>query len=216
MSNFSPESGESVSFEEYWDGHHKQDSCPILDSNRLEPTPLRNTGIFNQAQEALKPFEQLPYHNPIRVFSEGTVFDAKQFPEGSIIRYNGEHYSEPIVRLSFLGLRPDYLNWYRRYGVICGFDHNGKRVVKIVGFEYLDPLKYRPGGNQPNYIFDSVIRVGEVMHTKEKMRFFPPYQTFERFQRIELMGIGKGVQRKTTEIETATLPNHTLGAPETI
>lgn len=104
-------------------------------------------------------------------------------------------------------------NW----AVTYGFDRDGRHITKIVVLQYFDPRKY--GAEDSGYFawgaIEPIIRVGEVSHLKVKgmnlLFGLGSYQNLERFSKVDLYGIGKGIRSKAvTKPETLWLPDGKL------
>jgi hypothetical protein len=196
------------SFAEYWAGHELNDDCPYIDPRRREPRPAHFGGAFRDAKVVLEDFCSNSTTFLIRTFLEGSVFNAKEFGEGSVLRIVGESYRQPILRLPRLLQtlqKPDHEQW-NYWAVVTGFDQGDQRYLLIAAFRELGPeFTERFLGWD---ILDPVIRVGEVSHVKERMRipFFQDYQRLERPERVEVWGMGKPLRRGVTMRTASEVP----------
>ncbi len=83
---------------EHWDGHSLDDDCAWQTPQRLPSRSfLKGMQEFRkelQAEDAaggiLRDYLALPDQILIRTFSQGDVFDATQYPEGTIVRFRRE------------------------------------------------------------------------------------------------------------------------------
>lgn len=201
--------------EAFWDGHSLEDRCPWKDRRQLEPNPFSEWGlqkrdIGGEVRKIFAEYDALGDKSVIRTFSEGSVFNAQEFPEGSILHIEGDFYR----KYSALSPESGQLgNW----AVTYGFDRNDRRIVKIVLLEYYDPRRYvkEDSGYFAVAAIDPVIRVGEVSHLKVRGMNLPfglgRYQNLERFSKVELYGLGKGLRSKaTSKPETIWVPGGKL------
>ena len=206
--------------EVYWDGHSFNDNCRWLSrkySREQRPTSGILKAMRKNAEQIIEEFQNLSGKESIRVFNDGAIFDAKEVPEGSVIKFSGERYHMYPKMHNVFAKEPVHQKWGNEWGVILGFDYNGKRIVKIIELVYFDPadhafdpnyrrvsgqFRLRPG-YRAGYIFDAVQHIGQVNHVRSQNHTLPlplgRTQLLERINKIELMALGKGVTQKVTD-----------------
>lgn len=178
---------------EHWDGHHKNDNCKFSRENTSPPF-LKCIKPDKFASAILHDFHLLSNKQSLRSFDKGSLFDASQFNEGTVIKINYETLYHDYSRLLALKRfnQPNHYT-FSYWGVTCGCDIDGKRSL-FIGC-------YRIAANNSPYIIDwlnSSITIGEVVHKKEK-NIFGETNQISRVNKIELYQIGKGVREKIPE-----------------
>ena len=185
-----PSSRESRDTPEYWDGHYFDDNCPWRE-RKPSPRKYKTSDAFRFSKEILADFTSVTGRALLRRFDHGETFDANNFPPGTVIKFNREHYF--ISNLGFgkpenIYAKTDY------FGIVCMVETAEGEERKLVKISERDlkaklPFSY--------HLMDSRINVGEVIHTRlVKGQGFPSIEGIERTSWVEVWQMGKGMPEK--------------------
>ena len=231
---------ERVVEEEYWSGHSFEDNCRWVPRSQREYLPNGSARkLFTQAAE-LSPFlDNFAGKEVVRTFDEGTVFDANQFPEGTIIRFSGESLFRRPKTYNSAASELFHDKWENDWGITVWVNGKNGRMVRIIRFGFFHPerdllnprarfypykrLFIRPIEPKwlPAAMHEAVQRVGEVNHRRTRGINIPllipgKIQAFERIGKIELVGFGQGVREKVLEKERVVQGDTFLPIPQKI
>jgi len=182
---------ESYQLPEYWEGHSKDDGCQWRESSGGEWASFcQEMRADSYGRKTLKEFLGLVDKEPIRMLGKGELFDASQFSEGTIIKYEQEvFYLDDDKRRKF----PSY-SCREFWGVVCGYENKGQRkqiVMRYSTSPYMSTARSIFRGMQTN----SSMRVGRVSHERIKNRN-GVFESVARVNRLELFKFGSGVREK--------------------
>jgi len=178
---------------EYWNGHNKNDNCiykrenipPIIEQEKIEKISGYMLSNFLKSLDGY----------PLRSFSKGEIFDATQFPEGTVLRvtYEKMYYDYSKV-LPGRFQKPSYHS--RNYwGLVC--DYDASKMKNLIAVYYLEfPTIFDPGKIINMEFINNPIKIGDVSHRKER-NIFGEINQLLRVNGIDIYGFGKKVPTKT-------------------
>lgn len=177
---------------EYWDGHSLDDDCE-LNTGKQDSIILRGDLKRNYfASDTLTEFFSAPDRSPIRRFTNGELFEAREYPEGTILKINREKLyetqgDEHYNRKDFWGVTNSYL-----------FKGNKRYEVRaFIPRLYPSLLPEEQLNYYHTFHFDPDMRVGGVEHTRNIGLTSADILT--RVNSLEIYHMGSGVKEKAAK-----------------
>jgi len=177
----------------YWDGHHFGDDCPWKNRGAIyQGYKTKEAESFTK--RTLKDFFALTDQIPIRRFDKGKTFDAENFPPGTVIKFQREHYF--ISNWGFGKPKDIYFEGIY-FGVICQVETKNGEKRKILKISEWDSRRNLPFSY---LLMEEIVKVGEVEHTRLKAgNGFKSLEGLERINYVEVWQMGKGIPERVKE-----------------
>ena len=177
---------------EYWNGHSKNDGCEF--KKRSQPSFNEQGKMEKFATDTMINFLNLPNKYLLRSFNKGDVFDANQFPEGTVLKVDYEKLFFDYSKVLPNKLQKPWYHPYTFWGVVCDYETGQTKNLAIACcWEFPMPL-------DPNFLIhiDAIsipVKIGDVRHKKEKNIFGETNQLL-RVNEIGIYEFGKSVYDK--------------------
>jgi len=172
---------------EYWNGHNKNDSC--MYEREATPSISEQERIEKISGYILNNFLKSLDEYPLRSFNKGEVFDATQFPEGTILRvtYEKMYYDYSKVLPSRFQ-KPSYRT-YNYWGLIS--DYGTSQMKNLIAVCYLEfPTIFDSDKIISMEFINNPVKIGDVSHRKER-NIFGETNQLVRVNGIDIYGFGK-------------------------
>jgi len=177
---------------EHWSGHSEKDDCKF--SKNTGPSLFQDMYLDAFQKDILEAFLTFPNTKPLRNFNKGELFDAAQFPQGTVVRIDREKLLTNRIKTFFKeSFKKRYSPTSDLWGVTYNYGHNSMK--QAIACYLPAPTIFNPKLMLCVDTIETPIHIGDVYHHKKK-HLLGVQNELLRVNKIELYEFGVRIHEK--------------------